>query len=121
MAFASGANLELVKSGFDLGQDLVAISGAPNTYSAGDVTGTGFTISSSGLVTAGASNLASFEAGLVAGAATHKGDTIVYTNSTNTYVAEATAVAAGDWHVIELAGVVATHGVSISHGLAIIS
>ncbi|MGO9430905.1 beta strand repeat-containing protein [Rhodoblastus sp.] len=121
VAFASGANLELVKSGFDLGQDSVAISGAPNTYSAGDVTGTGFTISSSGLVTAGASNLASFEAGLVAGAATHKGDTIVYTDSTNTYVAEATAVAAGDWHVIELAGVVATHGVSISHGLAIIS
>ncbi len=121
VTFAPGANLELVNH-FTLGQDSVAISGHVNTYTAGDVTLSGFTISSSGLVTAGASNLMAFEAGLVTAKAAAIGDTIAYNDGTHTYVAEATAAAAADsWHVIELAGVQATHGVSISHGLAVIA
>lgn len=112
---------------FALGTDAVglAVGGTVDTLSIG--TNAGLTldpalnpvvVNAHGLITSGYLSANEFLTALATSTATAQGEVLVFQDGHNSYVAEATSTTAGHWHVVELAGVTAHTGVTISGALA---
>jgi hypothetical protein len=130
--FSLGTDAVGLETNFALGLNQLTAAdnaGAGQNVNLTQVLGNTVVVNANGLITSGYTSAADFLFALNTSNASAAGDVVIYHDAANTYVAESTGAAVGDWHVVELAGVTAHTGITnlvansltVSSALAVIA